>query len=175
MPIYQLGDQVPTVHDSAFVAETAAVIGAVQLDADTSVWFGATLRGDTEPIIVGSGSNIQDGAVLHTEADRPLTVAPSVTVGHQAVLHGCTIGEGTLIGIQAVVLDGAVIGRQCLVAAGTIVPPRKVFPDRALILGVPAKVVRILSDDDVEKLQSNIHFYAMRRRPRYLDQLRRLD
>lgn len=175
MALYQLGDQTPVVHASAFVADSAAVIGDVRLAADTSVWFGATLRGDTEPISVGEGSNIQDGAVLHTEAGRSLTVAASVTVGHQAVLHGCAIGEGSLIGIQAVVLDGAVIGRQSLVAAGAIVTAGKVFPERALILGSPAKVVRLLSDDEIARVQKNILFYAIQRRQKYRDLLCRID
>ncbi|TDA47814.1 gamma carbonic anhydrase family protein [Burkholderia pyrrocinia] len=175
MAIYQLDDRVPLIHESAFVADSATVIGDVRLAPHSSVWFGATLRGDTEPIVVGNGSNIQDGAVLHAEAGQPLEIAESVTVGHQAVLHGCTIGKGSLIGIQAVVLDGAVIGRQCLVGAGTIVTAGKVFPDRTLILGTPAKVVRALSDNELAKLEANIRFYAEQRRTRYRDKLTRID
>ncbi|QRR07589.1 gamma carbonic anhydrase family protein [Burkholderia sp. MS455] len=163
MPIYQLGEHVPTIHESVFVADTAAVIGDVRLEEHSSVWFGATLRGNTESIFVGRGSNIQDGAVLHTEVGRPLRIAAMVTVGHQAVLHGCTIGEGSLIGIQAVVLDGAIIGRGCLVGAGSVVTAGKVLPDRSLILGAPARIARVLSDEDVAKLQENIRFYAAHR------------
>ncbi|QRR07585.1 gamma carbonic anhydrase family protein [Burkholderia sp. MS455] len=175
MAIYKLGEFSPTVHKSVFVADTAAVIGNVHLDENSSVWFGATLRGDTERIIVGRGSNIQDGAVLHTDVGRPLKIAEMVTVGHQAVLHGCTIGEGSLIGIQAVVLDGAVIGRECLVGAGAVVPAGRIFPERALILGAPAKVVRVLSDDDSAKMRTNIRFYSTHRRLLYRSQLQRID
>ncbi|MGZ2747305.1 gamma carbonic anhydrase family protein [Burkholderia stagnalis] len=175
MAIYRLGERVPTIHASAFVAETASIVGDVRLGADSSVWFGAIVRGDTEPIVVGAGTNIQDGAVLHTESGCPLTIAGHVTVGHQAVLHGCTIGEGSLIGIQAVVLDGAVIGRQCLVGAGAVVTAGKVFPERSLILGAPAKVVRVLTDEDVARLRTNIGFYAEVRRPMYQRALHRID
>ncbi|KVN29670.1 gamma carbonic anhydrase family protein [Burkholderia pyrrocinia] len=175
MAIYRLGERVPTIHASAFVAESASIVGDVRLGADSSVWFGAIVRGDTEPIVVGAGTNIQDGAVLHTESGCPLTIAEHVTVGHQAVLHGCTIGEGSLVGIQAVVLDGAVIGRQCLVGAGAVVTAGKVFPERSLILGAPAKVVRVLTDEDVARLRTNIGFYAEVRRPMYQRALHRID
>ncbi|MXN77355.1 gamma carbonic anhydrase family protein [Burkholderia sp. 4701] len=175
MAIYRLGERVPAIHASAFVAESASIIGDVRLGADSSVWFGAIVRGDTEPIVVGAGTNVQDGAVLHTDAGCPLTIAEHVTVGHQAVLHGCTIGEGSLIGIQAVVLDGAVIGRQCLVGAGAIVTAGKVFPERSLILGAPAKVVRVPTDEDVARLRTNIGFYAEVRRPMYQRALHRID
>lgn len=162
MAIYRLGDRVPSIDDSAFVADTAAVIGAV-------------LRGGTEPIVIGEGTNVQDGAVLHTERDRPLQVAAHVTIGHQVVLHGCTIGDYSLIGIQAVVLDGAVIGRQCLVGAGAIVTAGTVVPDRSLMLGAPAKVVRELSEVELKRLRGNIEFYADQRRPQYLRELVRLE
>ncbi|WP_201446074.1 gamma carbonic anhydrase family protein [Burkholderia gladioli] len=175
MAIYRLGERVPSIDDSAFVADTAAVIGDVRLAADTSVWFGTVLRGDTEPIVIGEGTNVQDGAVLHTERDRPLRVAAHVTIGHQVVLHGCTIGDYSLIGIQAVVLDGAVIGRQCLVGAGAIVTAGTVVPDRSLVLGAPAKVVRELSEAELTRLRGNIEFYADQRRPQYLRELVRLD
>lgn len=175
MAIYRLGERVPSIDDSAFVADTAAVIGDVRLAADTSVWFSAVLRGDTEPIVIGEGTNVQDGAVLHTERDRPLQVAAHVTIGHQVVLHGCTIGDYSLIGIQAVVLDGAVIGRQCLVGAGAIVTAGTVVPDRSLVLGAPAKVVRELSEAELTRLRGNIAFYADQRRPQYLRELVRLE
>lgn len=175
MAIYRLSDRTPTIHDSVFVADTAAVIGNVHLAAHSSVWFGAVLRGDTEPLNIGEGCNIQDGAVLHTEKGFPLELDSHITVGHQAVLHGCSIGGGSLIGIQAVVLDGARIGRQSLVGAGAIVTSGKEFPDRALILGSPAKVVRMLSDEEVIKLQTNIYFYAEQRRPHFREKLLRID
>lgn len=163
MTIYKLGDDAPAIHESVFVADTAAIIGKVVLEENTSVWFGATIRGDNEPIVVGAGSNVQESAVLHTDPGCPLTVAPNVTIGHQAMLHGCTIGEGSLIGIQAVVLNRAVIGRNCLVGAGTVVTEGKVFPDNSLILGAPAKVVRTLSEEDIARMHANTHKYAQRR------------
>ncbi|MBS6360759.1 gamma carbonic anhydrase family protein [Burkholderia sp.] len=163
MTIYKLGETAPTIHESVFVADTAAIIGKVVLDENASVWFGATIRGDNEPITVGAGSNVQEGAVLHTDPGYPLTIAENVTIGHQAMLHGCTIGEGSLIGIQAVVLNGAVIGRNCLVGAGAVVTEGKTFPDNSLILGAPAKVVRELSAEDIARLRANAKTYVDRR------------
>ncbi|RKU02880.1 gamma carbonic anhydrase family protein [Burkholderia sp. Nafp2/4-1b] len=163
MTIYKLGETAPTIHESVFVADTAAIIGKVVLEENASVWFGATIRGDNETITVGVGSNVQEGAVLHTDPGFPLTIAENVTIGHQAMLHGCTIGEGSLIGIQAVVLNGAVIGRNCLVGAGAVVTEGKTFPDNSLILGAPAKVVRELSADDIARLRANAKTYVERR------------
>lgn len=163
MAIYKLGEAAPTIHESVFVADNATVIGKVELAEDSSVWFGATLRGDNEPIKVGAGTNVQEGAVLHADPGYPLTLANGVSVGHQAMLHGCTVGENSLIGIQAVLLNGAVIGRDSLVGAGALVTERKTFPDRSLILGVPAKVVRELTDEEVANLKRNADVYATRR------------
>lgn len=163
MAMYKLGEHAPTIHESVFVADTATIIGQVTLGENASVWFGAAIRGDNEPIEVGSGSNIQEGAVLHTDPGYPLVIEANVTVGHQAMLHGCTIREGALVGIQAVVLNGAVIGRNCLVGAGAVVTEGKVFPDRSLILGAPAKVVRQLTDEEVARLESNAAGYVQRR------------
>ncbi len=137
---------------SAYVAPGANVIGSIVLAEDSSVWFGATLRGDNETISIGSGSNVQDGAVLHTDPGFPLTLGVNVSVGHQAMLHGCTVGDGSLIGIQAVVLNAAAIGRGCLVGAGAVITERKVFADGTLILGAPAKVVRDLTAEERENL-----------------------
>ncbi|HEX5611061.1 MAG TPA: gamma carbonic anhydrase family protein [Burkholderiales bacterium] len=159
MALYQLGDDAPTIHDSAFVAPEAAVIGRVTLGARSSVWPGAVLRGDNEPIRLGEGVNVQDGAVLHVDAGFPLVLEDNVSIGHQAMLHGCTIGEGTLIGIQAIVMNSARIGKYCLVAAGAIVTEGKVFPDRSLILGVPARVVRPLTDEEVAMLRESAAIY----------------
>lgn len=161
--IYKLGDAAPTIHESVFVADSANIIGNVTLEANASVWFGATLRGDNEPITIGNGSNVQENAVLHTDPGFPLTIEPNVTIGHQVMLHGCTIKEGSLIGIQAVVLNGAVIGRNCLVGAGAIVTEGKVFPDNSLILGAPAKVVRELNETDIANMQRGTASYAERR------------
>jgi carbonic anhydrase/acetyltransferase-like protein (isoleucine patch superfamily) len=127
------------------------------------VWFGAAIRGDNEPITLGTGSNIQENAVLHTDPGFPLTIEANVTIGHQAMLHGCTIKEGSLIGIQAVVLNGAVIGRNCLVGAGAVVTEGKVFPDNSLILGAPAKAVRELTEADITRMHHGATHYAERR------------
>ncbi|MGF6968052.1 carbonic anhydrase/acetyltransferase-like protein (isoleucine patch superfamily) [Paraburkholderia sp. WC7.3g] len=163
MTIYKLGDAAPIIHESVFVADSANIIGNVTLEENASVWFGATLRGDNEPIAIGAGSNVQENAVLHTDPGYPLTVGSNVTIGHQAMLHGCTIKEGALIGIQAVVLNGAVIGRNCLVGAGAIVTEGKVFPDNTLILGAPAKAVRELTEADIANMQRGAASYAGRR------------
>lgn len=163
MAIYKLGDAAPTIHESVFVADTATIIGKVTLEENSSVWFGAALRGDNEPIALGKGSNIQENAVLHTDPGFPLTIEANVTIGHQAMLHGCTIKEGSLIGIQAVVLNGAVIGRNCLVGAGAIVTEGKVFPDNCLILGAPAKAVRELTEADMARMRQGAESYAQRR------------
>ncbi|VVD92005.1 gamma carbonic anhydrase family protein [Pandoraea anhela] len=163
MPIYKLGDKTPQIHESAFVADTATIIGEVILAENSSVWPGVAIRGDNEPIRIGTGTNVQEGAVLHADPGYPLTLAEGVSVGHQAMLHGCTVGENSLIGIQAVLLNGAVIGRDSLVGAGALVTERKTFPDRSLILGVPAKVVRELTDEEVANLKRNADVYATRR------------
>jgi carbonic anhydrase/acetyltransferase-like protein (isoleucine patch superfamily) len=173
MPLYQYGDRIPSVHESVFVAPNASVIGSVVLSENVSVWFGATIRGDNDIITMGRNSNVQEGAVLHTDPGIALTVGENVTIGHQAMLHGCTIGDGSLIGIQAVILNGAVIGKGCLVGAGAIVTERKVFPDRSLILGAPARVVRELSDEDVANLLKSAASYVDRR-AQFLTKLREL-
>ncbi len=173
MAIYKLGDSAPTIHESVFVADTATIIGNVTLEENSSVWFGAALRGDNEPIVLGVGSNIQEGAVLHTDMGFPLTIEANVTIGHQAMLHGCTVKEGALIGIQAVVLNGAVIGRNCLVGAGAVVTEGKIFPDNTLILGAPAKVVRELTDADITRMHAGTRNYA-ERREYYKEQLVRI-
>ena len=162
MPIYQIGDDVPDIAPDAFVAPQATVIGKVTLKSRASVWFGAVIRGDNEPITIGKGSNVQEGAVLHTDPGVPLTIGDRVTVGHQAMLHGCTVGDGSLIGIQAVILNGAQIGKGCLVGAGALVTEGKAFPDHSLILGTPAKVVRTLTEEDLLRLQGNAASYVER-------------
>jgi len=162
MPIYRLGELTPTIAASAYVAPGAHVIGKVALGEHASVWFGATLRGDNELISIGDYSNVQENAVMHTDLGAPLTVGERVTVGHQAMLHGCTIGDGSLIGIQAIVLNHAVIGRSCLVAAGAVVTERKSFADRSLIIGSPARATRQLSDAEVAYLQQSAQHYAQR-------------
>lgn len=162
MAIYQLGDHAPDIDPSAYVAESANIIGKVKIEANASIWFDVTIRGDNELITVGENSNIQEGTILHTDPGLPLTIGRNVTVGHQAMLHGCTVGEGSLIGIQAVVLNGAKIGRNCLVGAGALVTEGKEFPDNSLILGSPAKVVRTLTEEDLVRLQRNADNYVER-------------
>jgi len=160
MAIYQLDDDIPRIADTAWVADSAQVIGRVELQDGASVWFGAVLRGDNERITLGRGSNVQDGSVLHTDPGCPLVIGQDVTVGHQVTLHGCTIGDGSLIGIQAVVLNNAKIGRNCLVGAGALVTEGKEFPDGSLIMGSPAKVVRQLSPEQFERVRQGAVHYA---------------
>lgn len=162
MAIYQLGEHAPDVDPSAYVTESANVIGKVRIEANASIWFGVTIRGDNELITVGENSNVQESSVLHTDPGMPLTIGKNVTVGHQAMLHGCTIGDGSLVGIQAVVLNGAKIGRNSLVGAGALVTEGKEFPDNSLILGSPAKAVRTLSEDDVARMQRGTQTYVTR-------------
>lgn len=159
MTIYQLGEHIPDIDPSAYIAPSANLIGKVKVEAHASIWFGVTIRGDNELITVGRGSNVQESSTLHTDMGFPLTIGNNVTVGHQAMLHGCTIGDGALIGIQAVVLNGAKIGKNCLVGAGALVTEGKEFPDNSLILGSPAKVVRTLTEQDVAALADNAAHY----------------
>jgi carbonic anhydrase/acetyltransferase-like protein (isoleucine patch superfamily) len=162
MSLYQLGELVPDVDPSAYVADSAAVIGKAKIEANASIWFHVTIRGDNELITIGENSNVQESSVLHTDPGFPLTVGKNVTVGHQAMLHGCTIGEGSLIGIQAVVLNGAKIGKNCLVGAGALVTEGKEFPDNSLIIGAPARVARTLSEEDIARMQRNASNYVAR-------------
>src|SRR5450432_865849 len=162
MALYKLGDVSPTLAASAYVAPTASVIGNAVLADNSSVWFGAILRGDNEIISIGANSNVQDGAVMHTDPGFPLLIGANVSVGHQAMLHGCTVGDGSLIGIQAVVLNAAVIGKGCLVGAGAVITERKVFADGTLILGAPAKVTRELTAEERENLLKIAANYAAR-------------
>ena len=174
MAIYQLDDLKPVIADSAWVADSAQVMGNVTLAADSSVWFGAIIRGDMDRITVGAGTNIQDGSVLHADDNMPLTIGENVTVGHQVMLHGCTIGDGSLIGIQAVVLNGAKIGKNCLVGAGALVTEGKEFPDGSMILGSPAKAVRQLSEAQLAGLKMSAQHYIDNAR-RYKTGLTKLD
>lgn len=162
MAIYQLGDDAPEIDASAYVADSANLIGKVTVEANASVWFGVTIRGDNERITIGENSNVQEGTVMHTDMGYPLVIGKNVSIGHQAMLHGCTVGDGSLIGIQAVLLNGARIGKGCLVGAGALVTEGKEFPDHSLILGSPAKVVRTLTEDDLLRLQGNAANYAER-------------
>ena len=160
MAIYELDGVAPQVADSAWVADSAQVMGAVTLAEGSSVWFGAVIRGDTETITLGAGSNIQDASVLHADHGFPLVIGERVTVGHQVMLHGCTIGDESLIGIGAVVLNGARIGKHCLVGAGALVTEGKTFPDGSMIIGSPAKAVRQLTPEQIEGLNRSAQHYT---------------
>ena len=174
MAIYQLGDIAPDIHETAYIVDGATVIGNVELKANTSVWFGATLRGDTERISIGERSNLQEGVIVHTDKGYPLTVGSDVTVGHQAMLHGCTIGDGSLIGIGAVVLNDAVIGRNCIVGAGSLVTEGKSFPDGSMIMGTPAKAIKTLTPEQIAGLARSAASYVENAK-RHRNNLTRLD
>ena len=162
MAVYQLADRTPQIDPSAFVFENATVIGRVILGRGVSIWPYATLRGDNEPIVIGDGSNVQEGCVLHTDPGCPLTIGRNVTLGHQAMVHGCTIGDGSLVGIQAVILNKSVIGKNCLIGAGALITEGKVIPDNSLVLGRPAKVVRELTAEEIARNHANNAGYIER-------------
>jgi carbonic anhydrase/acetyltransferase-like protein (isoleucine patch superfamily) len=160
MAVYQLDVHTPQIAASAWVADNAQVMGEVQMDAHSSVWFSSVVRGDSAKITIGEGSNIQDGSVLHADVGMPLTIGKHVTVGHMVQLHGCTVGDESLIGIGAIVLNGAKIGKNCLVGAGSLVTEGKEFADGSMILGSPAKVVRELTPDQIEGLRRSAQHYV---------------
>jgi carbonic anhydrase/acetyltransferase-like protein (isoleucine patch superfamily) len=158
---YTLDGMAPETEGEEFwIAPTAVLIGKVRLEADASVWWGAVLRGDNEPIVVGRGSNVQDGTICHTDPGTPLRIGPDVTVGHMAMLHGCVIGEGSLIGIGAVVLNGARIGRNCLIAAKALVGENKEIPDNSVVMGMPGKVVGQVRPDQAERIRRGTARYV---------------
>ena len=170
--LLSLGNRSVELHGGGhFVAANATVIGSVVLEDQCSVWFNAVIRGDNELITLGARSNVQDGSILHTDEGFPLSIGPEVTVGHMVMLHGCTVGEGSLIGIKAVILNGAVIGRECLVGANTLVIEGKKIPDRSLVLGSPGKVMRSLTDEEVARQRWIAGHYVENAR-RYLRELR---
>jgi carbonic anhydrase/acetyltransferase-like protein (isoleucine patch superfamily) len=160
MALYELDGVAPQMADSSWVADSAQVMGNVHLAEGSSVWFGAVLRGDTETITIGRESNVQDGSVMHADYGYPLVVGERVTIGHQVMLHGCTIGDETLIGIGATVLNGAKIGKNCLVGARSLVTEGKEFPDGSMIMGSPAKVVRQLTPEQIEGLRRSAAHYV---------------
>lgn len=153
--IYALDGRTPQIDPTAWVAPDANIIGGIILEADSSVWFGATLRGDNEDITVGQGSNVQENAVLHTDMGFPLVIGAGCTIGHKAMLHGCIIGENSLIGMGATVLNGAKIGRNCLIGAGALVTEGKEIPDNSLVVGAPVKVIRTLDEAAIEGLRKS--------------------
>ena len=173
--IYSLEQRNPDIADnSVFIAPGAAVIGNVELASDSSVWFGAVLRGDIERITIGQGSNIQDGSVLHTDPGHPLTIGKDVTVGHLVMLHGCKIGDNSLIGIGSTVMNGASIGSDSIVGAHSLVTEGKSFPDCVLILGVPAEIARELSAEEIARLPDSARRYSERAKS-YLNSLSPLN
>ena len=154
------GVRVQTEGDDYYIAPSAVVIGNVRLDRRVSVWWNAVVRGDNEPIHIGENSNIQDGCILHTDIDFPLIVGKNVTVGHGAILHGCVIGDGSLIGIGAVVLNGVKIGRGCIIGAKALVPDLKQIPDNSVVMGTPGKIVREVTDSDRAMIKETVDFYV---------------
>lgn len=162
MAIYKFEQNTPEIAESAYIADNATIIGKVNIEDNASVWFNVTIRGDNETITLGENSNIQESSVLHTDMGYPLTIGKLVTIGHQVMLHGCTIGDGALIGMQAVILNGAKIGKNCLVGAGALVTEGKEFPDNSLIIGSPAKAVRTLTPEDIARMQAGTHHYVKR-------------
>ena len=164
MAIYRLGDRAPRIDPAAWIAASAELIGRVELAADSSIWFNCTLRGDNEPIRIGAGSNVQENCVLHTDPGHPLEIGALVTVGHQAMLHGCTIGDGSLIGIQAIVLNGARIGAECLIGAGALITEGKEIPPRSVVMGSPGRIVRQLDDAQAADLRASAKRYVERAR-----------
>ncbi|MGC2459296.1 MAG: gamma carbonic anhydrase family protein [Gallionellaceae bacterium] len=159
--LYALGNRIPELRgDHHYIAPGARVVGSVILENNVSVWFNAVLRGDEEPIHIGANSNVQDGAVLHTDPGAPLNVGSNVTIGHKAILHGCTIGDGSLIGINSVILNHAVIGKNCLIGANALITEGKVITDNSLVVGSPGRVLRTLSDEELAAMRANGAHYV---------------
>jgi carbonic anhydrase/acetyltransferase-like protein (isoleucine patch superfamily) len=160
MAIYALGERVPVFGEGCWVADNATVIGQVTAGRNVSIWYNVVIRGDNDPILIGDNTNIQDGSILHNDDGVPLSIGSNVTVGHMAMLHGCTVGDGSLIGINAVVLNHAVIGKDCIVGANALIPEGKVIPDRSLVVGSPGRIIRELSDEDIAGLRQNAANYV---------------
>ena len=157
MSIYALGDRRPSFGEGSWIAHNATVVGSVQAGRNVSVWYNVVMRGDNDPITIGDDTNIQDGSVLHNDDGVPLVIGSRVTIGHMAMLHGCTIGDGSLVGIQSIVLNGARIGRNSLVGAGSLVTEGKEFPDGSMIIGSPAKAMRQLTPEQIEAIAAQLH------------------
>lgn len=174
MPLYALDGVAPEFDSDAWwIADNATVLGRVRVGHRVSIWFQAVVRGDNEPITLMADSNVQDGAILHTDPGAPLTIGPRVTVGHRAMLHGCTIQEGSLVGIGATILNHTQVGKHCIIGAHTLIPEGKQIPDRSLVLGSPGKVVRSLTDAEVQRLEASAAHYVWNHQ-RYQAQLKRL-
>jgi len=157
---YDFKNILPTLHKDSWVAANAVLIGKVILKKDANVWFNAVLRGDIEPITIGEGSNVQDGSVFHTDPGCPLTLGKGVTVGHMVMLHGCEISDDTLIGIGSTILNKAKIGKNCIIGANTLIIENKIIPDRSLVLGSPGKIIRQVTDKEIEDIKENARHYV---------------
>jgi carbonic anhydrase/acetyltransferase-like protein (isoleucine patch superfamily) len=164
MALYEFDGERVRVPDSGrfWVADNAVVIGKVAIEEDASIWFNTVVRGDNEAIVIGARSNIQDGCVLHTDPGFPLTIGAEATIGHMVMLHGCTIGHGALIGIGAVVLNGARIGEDCLIGAGSLIPEGREIPARSVVLGAPGKIIRQVTEPDLERIRFGVQLYLDR-------------
>lgn len=173
MALYEYDGHRPVIHPDTFIFDSADIIGRVSLEAGASVWSNVSIRADNDLIHIGRNSNVQEGSVLHVDPGTPLVIGENVTVGHQAMLHGCTIGDGALIGMQAIVLNRARIGRNCLIGAGAIVPEGREIPDNSLVIGI-GKVVRELSAEEIADMHRNTHSYVERGRE-FRSRLKRLD
>lgn len=156
---YALDGVGPTMHDSAWIAPGASVIGDVHLAKDVSVWFGVVIRCDNEPIVIGEGTNVQDNSVLHSDLGSPLTLGEGITVGHKAMLHGCTIGDNSLVGIGATILNGAVIGKNCIIGAHALITEGKVIPDNSMVVGAPGKIIKTLGETHAQGLKISAQHY----------------
>ena len=176
MPLYALGDRQPQFPEDGeyWVAPDANLIGDERLESGASVWFGSTLRGDNEPIIIGEGSNVQENCVLHTDMGYPLTLGRNVTIGHKVMLHGCIVGDNSLIGMGATLLNGAVIGKGCIIGAGALITEGKEIPDGSLVMGMPGKVVRQVEPRHTERNAETAKHYQNRQR-QYRAELRKID
>jgi len=164
MPVYHLGGVSPSLPDlsSFWLAPSAELIGDVHLEDDVSIWFAAVLRGDNAPIIIKNGTNIQDGTIIHTDPGNPVIIGSNCTIGHKAIIHGCTIGDTSLVGMGATILNGAEIGSCCMIGANSLVTQNKKFPDRSFILGSPARFIRHLNDEEVDALAASAHRYQQK-------------
>ena len=174
MAVYSLDDKTPALADDVWVAESASVIGNVAMHEGSSVWFGAVVRGDNEPIEIGKRSNVQDGSVLHSDPGSPLHIGEGVTLGHQVMVHGCTIGDNTLIGIGATILNGAKIGKNCIIGAHALITEGKVIPDGSMVMGAPGKVVKELTPPQIMMLQGSAEVYVQNAK-RFKAGLKRVD
>ena len=158
--IYEFENNTPKLHKDSWAASNAVLIGKVILEKNSNVWFNVVLRGDIEPITIGEGSNVQDGSVFHTDPGCPLTLGSGVTVGHLVMLHGCEVGNDSLIGIGSTILNKTKIGKNCIIGANTLIPENKTIPDQSLVLGSPGKVIRQVTDKEVEEIKENAQHYV---------------